>query len=263
MAIYRRRGLTLVELMVAMTCMMMIVAAMGALAKAVQLSADYSYGHATANQHALVAMQRIDRNVGQAAADVTHPGAAVLADTIGSWRFPDTLVVWKSDVNQDSLPQVKELVVYCPNPQSAHELLEITAPTDSRTVSLREADAATLKPVIDALKTDANANRVVLTELLRTATLPEDVAHPRGAVRFELELRPSASQWDSYKAGTLAWTDLPWVQGIRGATTGLRQTWVRYELQLMPGETAAGGDPLGQQAVTFYGSATLNYELNR
>jgi hypothetical protein len=85
----------------------------------------------------------------------------------------------------------------------------------------------------------------------------------RGAVRFERELRPSATDWTRYTQGTLAWNNLAWPQGIYGTHTGLRQVWVRTELQLMPGEDVLKADPQGQRAIPFLGSGTLHYELKK
>ena len=36
----------------------------------------------------------------------------------------------------------------------------------------------------------------------------------RGAVRFEVELSPTAAQWSAYQAGTLAWEELDWVAQV-------------------------------------------------
>ena len=57
----------------------------------------------------------------------------------------------------------------------------------------------------------------------------------RGAARFETRLRPSDTDWANYKAGSVTWMNLPWVQGIYGSQAGLRQVWVRMELQFVPG----------------------------
>jgi hypothetical protein len=91
----------------------------------------------------------------------------------------------------------------------------------------------------------------------------------RGAVRFEVAVTPSAEEWASYQSGALPWVDepgkqgLPWVQGIVGSRSGLRQVRLRTELQLMPGKTAVLEDPTGQQAIPFLGSAALYYEMAR
>ena len=85
----------------------------------------------------------------------------------------------------------------------------------------------------------------------------------RGALRFESRLRPSAADWSDYQADNVAWDDLPWVQGICGSQTGLRQAWVRIEMQLVPGQASATHDPSGLRAIPFFGSAAVYYELER
>ncbi len=47
-----------------------------------------------------------------------------------------------------------------------------------------------------------------------------------------------------------------------GSQTGLRQVWLRMELQLMPGEAALCGNA-ADQAVTFLSSAALYYPMHK
>jgi len=262
----RRAGLTLLELLIAISIMVIIVGTLSGLAKAVQLSSEYSDGHAAATQHGRVCLERITRVVNEATANESFPGFIVVAEKVNTWRFPDTLVVWHpegSPVDPEGLPRVNELVMYCPDPTCPSRLLEITIPGDTRTVPPIEDEAAWASGVA-AYKASNTAQKVPLTDLLRTCSVPES-ADPvqRGAVRFESRLRPSANQWNRYQAGTLAWERLSWVQGIYGSQTGLRQAWLRIELQLMPGATAASNDPGGQQAIPFLGSAAVYYEMHR
>jgi prepilin-type N-terminal cleavage/methylation domain-containing protein len=257
-----RRGLTLVELLIASAIMAMTVAALAGVAKAVRLGAAHGDGQAQAVQHARVALDRIARMAREATASPVFPGFLVVAETEGGWRFPDTLVVWHPNgtaVNPDGLPRFDELTIYCPHPDHPEQLVEITAPSDTRTAPSVD-DATTWASEISAIKRSSSSQVVTLTNLLRVCAVG---ASQRGAARFETRLRPTAAQWTSYKAGTLAWGDMPWVQGICGSQTGLRQSWVRIELQLMPGATAAAQDPQGQQAIPFFDSAAIYYEMHR
>ena len=257
-----RRGVTLIELLIASLVMAMIAGALGTLMQAVQMSTSYSYGHGTANQHARVAIERINRAVRQAAATSDNPGAVVLSETVGTWRFPDTLVVWQADSNGDELPQVNELVVFCPNPNKPSELWELSTTSDIATVSF--SDTSILKTAITRLKAAATSERVVLTDFLRIASLTDGASTVRrSALRFEVELAPTRSQWSSYQAGTTNWSDLSWAQGIYGLTTGMRQSWVRYEIQLTPGDYGDESENNVELALPFLGSATLYYELNK
>jgi len=250
-----RNGLTLLELLIAISIMVIVVAALGGLAKAVQLSAEYSEGHGSATQHARVAMERISRTVNEATANKSFPGFIVLAEEQGIWRFPDTLVIWNPKglpADPGGLPLFKELVIYCPyptdpgepgNPKGLVEITEITLPGDSDSVpSTDDQEAWRLKiaRIKELVAERSDACRVVtLTELLRTCPVPEAAGSLRGAVRFE--------------------SKLSLVKGVWPEATDLHQAWLRMELQLMPGETAASNDPGGQQAIPFLGAAALYY----
>ena len=261
-----RKGLTLLELLIAISIMVLVVAALAGLARAVQLGSEYSEGHGEATQHARVVIERISRAVERATASESFPGFLVVAEEVGTWRFPDTLVVWHPDgapADPDGLPRFDELVIFCPHPDSPNQLLEITVPGDGRTVPPVD-DEAGWASELAAIKSSVGTEAVALTTLVRTCSLPQSSdQESRGAVRFEARLRPSAAEWSAYQAGTLAWDDLAWVQGIHSSQTGLRQAWLRMELQLMPGEGSAADDPGGQQAIPFFGSAALYYEMKR
>ena len=256
----------MLELLIALSVMVMVVGTLAALSKAVQLSAEYSNGYGTATQHGRVCLERISRTVNEATANEQFPGFLVLAEETGGWRFPDTLVVWHPQLapaDPDGLPRFDELVIYCPNPASPGQLLEITAPSDSRQVPAA-GDLAAWAAAVESIRQSSASQKIPLTDLLRTALVADaSSATLRGAVRFESRLRPSQIQWTQYQNGTLAWEDLPWVQGIYGSQTGLRQAWLRMELQLLPSEGLSGDDPTDQQATAFLGSAAVYYEMHR
>lgn len=258
--------MTLAELLIAVSLMVIVVGTLAALAKGIQQGFEYTEGHGLATQHARVVLDRIASKVREATANEQFPGVIVVAESVGSWRFPDTLVVWHPDgdpADPDGLPRYNELVIYCPNWSRPNQLVEITAPGDTRTVP-PVTDRAQWATEIEAIKRSDSSRVVTLTGLMRTGLAPESATTSwRGAVRFETRLRPSESEWDEYKAGNLDWAALAWVQGICGSQTGLRQVWLRTELQLMPGETAAAGQSAGGQAVPFLGSAALYYEMHK
>ena len=89
-----RRGLTLAELLVAATIMLMIATAVGTLASAVKSTNDYCHGYTVAAQHARVALSRIERAVQTATASEQFPGCLVVTEQAGSQELPSTLVVW-------------------------------------------------------------------------------------------------------------------------------------------------------------------------
>ena len=268
----RRSGMTLLELLIAMSIMVMVVGTLGALSKGVQEGYRYTEGHGLATQHARVVLDRIGRTVREATANDKFPGAIVVATQVSSWRFPDTLAVWHPDgdpAEPDGLPRYNELVIFCPHPNEPGRLVEIVGTQD---VPL-SADEGNWAAQIDAIKSAGSDQAVTLTELVRTDWVTDAAALPkwRGAVRFERRLRPSAEDWAACQAvltsseatkeeKEAAWSSVPWVQGIYGSQTGLRQVWLRTELQLTAGETA---NAAGGQYVPFFGSAALYYEMHK
>ncbi len=266
-----QRGVTLLELLVALTIIVMVAGALGAITRATQLGFEYNQGHGDATQHARVALERITRTAREATANEAFPGFVVVAEQAGSWRFPDTLVVWHPQadpVSPEGLPRLNELVIYCPSPNDPGTLVEITTPSTAKLL----ADEAARAAQIEAIKHSDASTATPLTNLLRTAPVVDgNDAQLRGAVRFEVLLRPSKDDLDSYheeaqKSGADTvelWKGLPWVQGIYGAETGLRQAWVRIELQVMTGRPPADGTADRRQAIPFFGSAAVYYTLQK
>lgn len=266
-----RPAVTMIELLLAISIMTMLVVALGGMASGVYRSNEYSEGYGLATQHARVVCERIRRTVSEASANELFPGAVVLSDTVGGFTFPDTLVVWNPGgvpLDAQAGPRINEIVVFCPNPNAPHELWEMTQPGSSA-VAPAASDATGWKEVVDAMKTSNTAQRVVLTDLLRVAEVNQVAANTvgrrRGCLRFERRVLPSTDDWSAYLAASNeaeTWAALPWAQSIHGTKTGVRQTWVRYELQLEPGEIVAH-EKEAMPAAPFFGSAALYYEMNR
>jgi prepilin-type N-terminal cleavage/methylation domain-containing protein len=258
-----RSGLTLLELLIAISIMAMVLASLQAVGMAVYdaFQSDQSRGAAT--QHARVVLDRISRTVNQATANEQFPGVLVVAESVGGFTYPDTLVVWRpagTPSAPDGLPRFCELVIYCPAMDTPSQFLEITLPSDTRTVPV-PSDTASWSSAITAIKKNRTGNITVLTGLLRPCmTSGTGSESSRGAVRFLVRLRPSDADWTSYKAGMSPWQQLPWVQGICGSQTGLRQAWVRMEIQLVGTGSGSGSS---QQPAPFFGSAAVYYEMHR
>jgi prepilin-type N-terminal cleavage/methylation domain-containing protein len=257
-----RRGLSLIELLIASSIMLLIAGALGMLAMTAQMSAEYGHGHSHATQHARVALERIERTLAGATASEQFPGFAAFNESVGGWDFPDTLVVWHPEgaaVDPEGLPRFDELVIFCPDPAAPNRLLEITLPDDTRTAYAAD-DTSSWQTALAAIKAANDGERVELTDLLRTAD-PGD-GDLRGAVRFVVTVRPSQAEWADYEGGTIAWDDINWVQDIHGSQAGLRQAWCRLELQLLP-EGIDGKAPSDELALPFFGSAAVYCELER
>lgn len=262
----RDPGMTLLELLAAMSVLVLIAGVLGGLAIGVQQGYQYAEGYGLATQHARVALERITRTVSQATANQQFPGFLVLADTVGQWRFADTLVVWRpvgTAADPDGLPRFNELVIYCPDLHQPSRLLEITDPNDTR-ITPPAQELSAWKSEITAIRNSSSARKVVLTDLLRTCTLAESSPpQVRAALRFESRLRPSETEWAAYKAGTVQWKDLPWVQSIYGNRAGLRQAWMRMEMQLAISNAGSGNQSGSSTIIPFFGSAAVYYQLSR
>ena len=259
-----RLGFSLLELVVAMSIMVLIMGAMGALSKAVNEGALYGETYGTAVQHARVAMERIAATVRNATTSDEFPGVIAIEETVGGWEFPDILVVWHPDgspVDPEGLPRVNELRIYCPNPQSPNELLEVTFPSDGRVVPMPSDKAAWLAEAAN-MKTSNSAVRTVLTTLLRTANGSNLADSARGVIRFDVRCRPSDGELADYEAGSADWDELAWPQGVCSENVGLRQAWVRIEMQLVPSSTSVGVKSAEETAIPFLGSAACFYEVH-
>jgi prepilin-type N-terminal cleavage/methylation domain-containing protein len=265
-----RAGLTLVELMMAVAIMGIMAGAMSMLAASVQQGAAYNEGRGASLQHARVVFDRINRMVNSATTAPTHPGVGVVVTTSGSNLYPDTLIVWTpangTPTNPGGPPLVKECTIYCPDPNTPSQLVEITAPSDSTPLPLDSTLNTTAgQAQVAAIKTASTSKKTLLTDLLRTAstsTSSNGSTSLCGAVRFNLDLYPSTANYSSYLAGTSTWISLPWPRGMYSSTFGLRQVYLHTELQLMPKNRKGQQDTSGSLPVPFYNSNTLYYMMS-
>ena len=256
-----RRGITLLELMLAVSVLALVAGALAALTQAVRVANGYAQSTSTVAQHARVVLHRIGSAVADSHANESFPGAVVFAESIAPYEYPDALVIWRPDgdpADADGLPSFSEIVLFCPNPGAPNELLEITSPDDVRTVPAIDDSAAWLSELAN-LKTGSSSRKVLLTDLLHTAAPSGAPATQRGAVRFAVELRPSAAAWESFRTGWLPFDELPWAQSIYGSQSGLRQTWVSSELQLTAQPNAAAAS----QVLPFFGSSASYWQLQQ
>ncbi len=261
-----RRGLSLAELLISMSIMTIIAGTLGTLAMAIQMSSKYTRSHGAVVQHARVALDRIERTVREATATEQYPGLVVITETVGTWKFPDVLVVWHpsgAPVNPDGPPLFSELVIFCPDVDNPNRLLEITVPTDNRPVPPM-SDSAAWSSAVAAIRQSDDAQQVELTDLLHVAAVSDanGPASRRGAVRFEAELHPTENELGEFRAAALAWEDIAWPQSIYGSEFGLRQAWCRIELLLAP-PADDSSISANAQPIPFFGSAALYYELQK
>lgn len=243
--------------------MALIAGSLSTLSLAVQGASGYCRGQTTAAQHGRVVLQRIERAVYAAHASEQFPGFVVFSEAVGGYDFPDTLVVWQPQgaaADPSGWPKVSELVVFCPNPQNPAVLLELRQPGDTSTAPLLSS-ASAWTSLLSGMKASASS-RVELTNRLRTAS-PSGSETPstsdrRAAVRFNVLMAPSESQWAQYRAGNIAWDEIDWPLDMYSTQIGLRSIVCQCEIQLQT------GDGEGAHAMLpFFGSAAITTELHR
>lgn len=274
-----RRGLTLIEMMLAIGLTAGLMLVLAALATAVQKTAKITQGDGEITQHARVVAERLGRVVRGATTSAAFPGVMVITASKEGAEFPDTLVVWSPESgaasNPAAGPLVSELVVFTWNPAAPNELLEISdradtsaALTAAELAAWQNNDAQTAwQAVVDSMLASATVSQVVLTDRLRVAsaslTNGTDSTYLRGCVRFDIRYAPSQDDWNDYRDGVIAWEDLPWALGIGGPNYGLRQVAVWHESQLNPGDAGESYSETELPPVPFFGSASLYYQLEK
>jgi hypothetical protein len=260
-----RRGLTLAELLVAGTVLVLIGGACATLSVAVYSSYEVCRNQATAAQHARVAIDRIEQAVATATASETFPGCLVVNYSAGGETFPDSLAVWRptaAAADPAGLPRVNELVVFSCDPSAPNRLLEITWPTNTNVVP-SPTNPLLWGMLIDSFHLSAQTVKNQLTDRLRVGTvettpLLESLnSTPRGTIRFQRIVAPSESQWSQYRDSQRIWRNLDWPLDMYSTQTGLRTVNVQVELQIVSGPETRP-DPL-----PFLGSANLSYTLHK
>lgn len=262
----RCRGLTLVEVLVSMAIMSMIAVTLASVSLSTSQVTDYTTGQGDGLQHARVVWERIQRIVQESTSAELHAGAVVVYDQIGSYRYPDTLLVWRppsgTPSNPSGPPLLREVVMYSTNSDNPNELIEYTNPFNSTQIPFDPAvlNTSAWRSTLASFKKDNETQKVVLTNLLRVAQ-PTGQTSSRGAVRFDVWTNPSRTDLVAYRAGTTLWKNLPWPSVSYDKTCGLRQLRVRVELQISTRGKPGTVDNIGLETLPIFGSVTTMQRL--
>lgn len=253
-----RRGMSLAELLLSLTILVMVAGSMGSMAMTLQSVTSYTRGQTNAAQHGRVILDRLDRTLQSAHVSESFPGFMVVSWPEAGAMFPDTLVIWKPSsgtaVDPTGVPRANELVIVRPDPQDPASLIEVTNPSEPATATFASSDLANWRALVTSLTSSSSAVKVELTGLLRTAAASATVdADRRGCVRFRYVAAPSDAEIASYRAGLAAWTSLAWPQDLAGTTMGMRSLGCFTELQLVPDPADSAAD----DALPFFGSTLL------
>lgn len=291
--LHRRAGMTLIELVIGSAILVMVATALAALAATAERHHVLNSGRNDALQQAAVVIERIERNLRSAHASPDFPGFLVVDEVVNTWLLPEVLVIWRptaAPADPDGLPRFDELIVYVPDPNTPEKLLEIRNAHDTRTVPAI-TESATWRSEMTSFRQSGTATE--LTSLLRVAELTwseevtvdveddstttsllgsrfttrivkQERSARRGCVRFAVRRSPSATEWQSYKAGTTPWGELYWSQDLYGTRLGVARSWCSFELQFESGaETAGSTTATAASVLPFYGSAVVHFEMKR
>ncbi len=260
-----RRGMTLAELLVAGTVLVLIGGAMATLAFAVYESHEVCRDQSTAAQHARVSIDRIERAVSEATASESFPGCLIVNFSADNYTFPDSLAVWHpsgSAADPSGLPQVNELIVFSCNPSEPNRLLEMTWPTNTSTVPAAN-NTIMWRSLIDNFHSSSQTVKNQLTDRVHFGTVDTTIlidglfSTRRGTIRFKRIMAPSDSQWSQYRGGQRAWQNLDWPLDLYGSQTGMRTVGLQVELQIRSGPESQ------PEPLPFFGSANVTYALRK
>lgn len=260
-----RHGLTLAELLVATTVLVMIGGSAATLAFAVYSSHEVCREQSVAAQHARVSIDRIERAMAEATASESFPGCLIVNFSADGYTFPDTLAVWNpsgAPVDPAGLPRVNELIVFSCDPSQPERLLEMTWPSNADTVPAT-SNAVLWDALIDSFHSSPQTVKNQLTDRLHFGTVDTTplidglFSTRRGAIRFKQIMAPSASQWSQYRGGQRSWQSLDWPLDLYSSQTGMRTVSLQVEMQIRSGPKSQP-DP-----IPFFGSASVSYALRK
>jgi hypothetical protein len=261
----RRYGMTLAELLVAGTVLVMIGGAMSTLSYAVYSSYEVCSDQSTAAQHARVSIDRIERAVSEATASESFPGCLIVSFSADNYVFPDSLAVWRPSgtaADPTGLPRVNELIVFSCDPAAPNRLLEITWPGNTSVVPAA-SNTILWRSLIDSFHSSGQSIKTQLTDRLHFGTVDTTIlieglfSTKRGTIRFKRIMAPSDSQWSAYRGGQRTWHSIDWPLDLYGSQTGMRTVSLQVELQVRSGPETQP-DPL-----PFFGSANVTYALRK
>jgi prepilin-type N-terminal cleavage/methylation domain-containing protein len=262
-----RRGMTLTELLVASTIMVMIAGAMSMLSMTVHSANDHCEGQATAAQHGRVILERVNRSIAGATANEAFPGTIVVDEVIGAYKYPQTLAVWLPESTPSPatrLPLVEEIVFFTTDPAQPNVLIEVRDAGNTASVPAVSSKSS-WRTLVAAVRSSQTAERIVLSDQVRTGvvTTPtggNPATASRGALRFVQLMAPDDSEWNDYLNNNLDWDELSWPLDAYGTQAGMRRVTIQTEVQLAAGTEA---ETANSQPVPFFGSAAVMYRLDR
>lgn len=260
---FRSPGLTLVELLVSTAVMGIICLGFGSLALSVQMANQHTIEKNQIGQHARVILQRVERALSTAHATEAFPGVHVIEYHSGGYTFPQAVAIWSPrGTPQGDYPQVGELVLFASDPQSPNRLLEIRSDTDTRPAPARDSNSS-WQTLVTELIASSRTEVVEVSNLVRAGSAGGSTATYNSTLSFQVRVLPTDEQLAAARADSIAWNQLRWANSIHGSQTGLRQVWCAFQFQLVASKDIQQHAAMGPQAVPFFGSSAIYYQVSR
>jgi hypothetical protein len=266
----RRCGFTFVELLMSLTLTSILSVVLGGIILAAHEGWEHSNGLSEASQQARISQDRITYMVSQAGqyrltGQPTTLGIAVVESTYLFVRAPEILVIWSGGRMggmsalgvQTRLPTVNELVIYTPDPSDPTHLIEVVDPANTNSLDFRAANFSTS---IQTILKSPSCQKTLLCDRVHTSDLSMFSFSQTavGNIRFEKLDSPTDAELTGIVAGTPAWFNLVWAQGIVSSSTGMRQTTIRMEFQIEPRPLPLNSSA-AVSAIPFFNSASNRY----
>jgi prepilin-type N-terminal cleavage/methylation domain-containing protein len=265
-----RRGFTFVELLMSLTLMSILSVVLGGMILAAHDGWEHSNGLTEANQQARISQDRIAYMVSQAgqykpAGQPTTLGIAVVEQTYLLVKSPEILVIWSggrmggmaANGVLTRLPTVNELVIYTPDPSDPTHLVEVVDPNNVNSLDFRAANFSTS---VKTILKSPSCQKTLLCDRVHTSNLSMFSFSQTavGNIRFEKLDSPTDTELSGIVAGTPAWFNLVWAQGIVSSSTGMRQSTIRMEFQVEPRPLPLNSSA-AVSAIPFFNSASNRY----
>jgi prepilin-type N-terminal cleavage/methylation domain-containing protein len=249
-----RRALTLVELLMTMAISAVVMLGFVAITSSITTMDTISRSRSETLQHGQVAALRIQDHIRQAYVNDSFPGFRVYDTTVGSYRYPDVLIVWRpsnAPTNPNGKPTVGELVVIGPDPSNPNQLVELRQSSTTTCPDYTDTTAwtATLITMLQS------GQKTVISDRLRTAHPAGATGTTRGCVRFNRLAAPTDTALANYRASSVSWDTLNWPLDLFSSKAGMRTVACQFELQFSINTQNT------TEILPIFGSASRSYEV--
>lgn len=249
-----RRALTLVELLMTIAISAIVMAGFVGITSSITTMDTVSRNRSETLQHGQVAALRIQDHIRQAYVTESFPGFRIFDTTVGSYKYPDVLIVWRpsnTPTNPTGKPTVGELVVIGPDPSNPNRLVELRHSTTTPCPDYTDTTGWTAT----LLTMWQSGQLTVISDKLRTAHPAGATGTTRGCMRFNRIAAPTDSAIANYRAGALDWDSMNWPLDMFSSKAGVRSVACQFELQFSINASVA------TEFIPIFGSAARNYEV--